>query len=101
VLFSRGGLVGLVVIRTRVIDPRTSRTTLKTPWGVWGAKISVLSQITGFSECAPSFGTPHPIETVHGLGNRKNELVLALLRRLREHGADVVVSDLAELLERP
>jgi hypothetical protein len=52
---------------------------------VWGAKISVLPQITDFSECAPSFGTPQAGQA----------------EALREHGADVVISDLAELLERP
>jgi hypothetical protein len=44
--------------------------------------------------------------TLHGLSNRKNALVLELISAervtaLRTHGAEVVVSDLAELLDRP
>jgi beta-phosphoglucomutase-like phosphatase (HAD superfamily) len=39
---------------------------------------------------------PQGAETVCGLGNRKNEIVL---RIIREHGASIVVSDLSELLE--
>ena len=60
-------------------------------------------------------------ETVHRLGNRKNEIVLRLLREagragefglvvgvdrvgqaeaLRRHGADIAVADLADLLDR-
>ncbi len=59
---------------------------------------------------------PPTAETVNGLGNRKNDLVLRRIHdqgveaypgsvryvqaaALREHGADVVVTDLADLLD--
>ena len=67
---------------------------------------------------------PADAQTIHGLGNRKNEIVLQRIRAgaagragkfgyvvgvdrvgqadaLREHGANVVVTDLADLMDRP
>ncbi|MBA2461605.1 MAG: hypothetical protein H0V45_07575 [Actinobacteria bacterium] len=47
-----GGSLGLVVRRTRVLDPQTGRLVLETPWGVWavaGRKLVLAGPGKGFT----------------------------------------------------